>query len=90
MSEWILISTLIFIALLIIVLTLIFLMFKKKKEGKLKEPNYKVFFIIGLVWVPAGSIFLITDNFTIGIVFIGMGFAYLAIGLANREKWKNK
>jgi len=29
-------------------------------------------------------------NLVIGIAFLGMGTSYLAIGLANRDKWKKK
>ena len=90
MSEWILISALIVAALVVIGLILALVVFKKKKEGKMGEPNYKVFFIIGIAWIPIGSVFMITINFVIGIAFMGMGASYMAIGLANRDKWENK
>ena len=90
MSEWILISALIFAALVVIVLILIFVVFKKKKEGKMVEPNYRVFFIIGMTWIPIGSVFMITINLVMGIAFMSLGITYIAIGLANRDKWEKK
>jgi hypothetical protein len=63
--------------------------FKKKKEGKLGDPNYRVFFIIGISWIPIGVVFIITINFVLGVAFMCIGAAYLVIGLANRDKWEN-
>ena len=62
----------------------------REKKDKVKEPNYQVFFIIGMSWLPIGVVFMITINTTIGIAFMGMGTAYIAIGLANRDKWEKK
>ena len=47
-----------------------------------------VFFIIGISWIPIGIVFMITVNSVIGIAFMGMGISYMAIGLANKDKWK--
>jgi len=88
MSEWILISALIVATLVIIVLILTLVVFKKKKEGKMREPNYQVFFILGIAWIPIGIVFMVTINLVIGIAFMGMGVSYMVIGLANRDKWK--
>ena len=90
MSEWILISALIVAALVVIGLILALVVFKKKKEGKIGEPNYKVFFIIGMAWIPIGSVFMITINIVMGIAFMGLGISYLVIGLANHDKWEKK
>ena len=69
-----------------LILTLVLL--KKKKEGKMGEPNYQVFFILGILWMPIGIIFMMTINLVLGIAFLGLGVSYLGIGLANRDKWK--
>ena len=90
MSELILISLLIVAILVVIGLVLTFVVYKKKKEGKMKEPNYQVFFTIGIVWLPVGVVFMITINSAIGIAFMAMGIVYMAIGLANRDKWEKK
>ena len=90
MSEWILIFALIVTALVVIGLILTLVVFKKKKEGKMGEPNYQVFFNVGMIWIPVGVVFMIAINPAIGIAFMAIGITYLAIGLANRDKWKKK
>lgn len=90
LNDWILISALIFGVLLIIALILTFVVLKKKKEDKLSETNYQIFFNIGVIWIPVGVVFMVAINPAIGIAFMGMGVAYVAIGLANRDKWEKK
>lgn len=48
-------------------------------------PDYRGFFIIGLIWVPLGVVFYITSG---NIAFLGVGVLFLLIGLANKAKWK--
>lgn len=84
------IPALIVAALVVIGLILTLVVFKKKKEGKMGEPNYQVFFNIGMIWIPVGVVFMIAINPAIGIAFMAMGITYLAIGLANRDKWGKK
>lgn len=89
LSEWILIFIGI-IALLVIagiILTLIFS--KKKKEGKYDEPDYQVFFIMGVSFLPIGIVFMITLS-PVFIGFTGIGLCYIAIGIANKDKWKKR
>ena len=88
MSEWILISALIVAALVVIGVILTLVVFKKKKEGKMREPNYKVFYILGIIWIPIGIVFMVTINRVLGVAFMGMGITYMMIGLANRDKWE--
>jgi len=76
LSEWILISALIVATLVVIGLILTLVVFKKKKEGKMGEPNYQVFFIIGIAWIPIGVVFMITINLAIGIAFMSMGAVF--------------
>jgi hypothetical protein len=90
MIDWILTSGLIIAALVVIGLLLLLIVFKKKKEGKIGEPNYRVFFNIGMIWIPVGVVFMITINIVIGIAFMCLGTSYMAIGLANRNKWEKK
>ncbi len=66
---------------------------KGKKEGKQEEPNYRVFFIMGMFMTPVGIIgiaasFLADISFFIGFPFFSIGVVYIAIGLGNRNKWK--
>lgn len=90
MSEWIVIFALFIAVLVVVVLIMTFILISRKKEGKAGEINYKIFFIIGLTWIPIGGVFMITINFVMGIAFMGLGIAYMAVGLAHRDKWEKK
>jgi hypothetical protein len=63
---------------------------KKSKSG---EPNYRVFYITGLILLPIGIIyigasFLLDISFGAGGAFLGVGITYLILGLAYRDKWR--
>ena len=79
----------ILIIILLVLIATIFIVQKKKKEGINKEIDYRAFFIMGIYFLPLGIIFTATINPGF-IGFIGMGIIYMAIGLANRDKWKTR
>ena len=89
MNEWILISIVIVAIFVLIGIVLTLVVYKKKKEGKIEETNYQIFFILGICLFPVGLVFLINGNIAF-IGLVGMGLIYLIIGLANRDKWKKK
>jgi Ca2+/Na+ antiporter len=65
---------------------------KKKKAGKLAEPNYRSFLVMGIILVPASIAsmavyFVLQIPFVIAMPLLVLGLVYLAIGLANRDKW---
>ena len=65
------------------------LMSKIKKQGKPQEINYYAFFVLGISFLPLGGVFSIIINpGFMGIT--GLGFVYLIIGYANKDKWKKK
>jgi uncharacterized membrane protein YbaN (DUF454 family) len=95
MSEWILISMLLVAILVLVGIFLILVIWKKSKEGKQVESDYRVFFIIGLLMTPLGIIgmtasFFADTSFFIGLPFFSIGVVYIVIGLGNRDKWKKK
>ncbi|NOZ51423.1 MAG: hypothetical protein GXP37_15465 [Chloroflexi bacterium] len=55
----------------------------RRNRGEQHEPNYRVFFTLGIIWLPIG---IATDNPGLW----GMGAVFLIIGLANRNKWKKE
>lgn len=60
------------------------------KDQLRKTVDYRVFYYIGIVWVPVGFVFMMAVNLVIGIALLGMGISYVAIGLANKDKWKKE
>ena len=68
----------------------ILLVNSKKKQEQPKEIDYQIFYILGICFLPMGIILTITTDNPGFIGFMGIGAAYLAIGLANKDKWKNK
>ena len=71
------------------------LIWKRRRDGKPSEPNYRAFFMMGTVWFPVGLasmiIFLFLDvSFVVGLPLLAMGVIYLSIGLANRDKWNTR
>jgi hypothetical protein len=53
-----------------------------RRKGEIPDADYRVFFILGITWLPLG---IATEN----PGFWGMGAVFLIVGLANRDKWKD-
>ena len=89
MSSWVLIAIFLSIIAVIVGVIIFFTFRKNQKEGATRETDYRAFFIIGISFLPLGIIFtsIISPAF---ISFIAIGGCYIAIGLANRDKWKNE
>ena len=90
---WFLVSVLGLLIALGILLALV--VWKRRKAGIVEEPNYRAFFIMGVVFFPVGLVWTIISFLTDISLFIGMpllslGVIYLSIGLANRDKWMKK
>jgi len=75
------------VVLILMGVVVIFLIWKGRSEGISKIPNYRGLFIFGICILPMGVIFSSAVNPGF-IGFTGLGVAYMAIGLANRDKWK--
>lgn len=67
--------------ILVVLLAVVFVVSRQK--GDRPEPDYRVFFILGITWLPLG---IATDN----PGFWGMGAVFLLVGLLNRDKWKEQ
>jgi amino acid transporter len=82
------------IAILVIIILVLIVtvryMKKKREAGIQEDPNYQAFFYIGMSWLPIGIVFMVILNTGLGIAFLGLGAAYITIGLANKDKWKKK
>ena len=73
-----------FIVIGLIVIGLVIILYSQFKKEKIK-PNYLLFFILGITWVPLGVVFYKTAR---NISFLIMGVIFLIIGLINKDKWK--
>ena len=83
--DWIIMSILVGLSVLTLLVGMVLVARRKRREKKI---DYKVFFTLGIVWLPMGIIFLVIDSLrTMSIVFLCLGASYLAIGLANKDKW---
>ena len=67
----------------VFIIGVIFVILVAKGKIKKQEPDYRVLFIIGISWIPLGVVF---DN----PAFWVMGLVFMALGLANRSKWKDR
>jgi len=54
-----------------------------RNKGTKMEPDYRVFFILGITWLPLG---ISTDN----AALLAMGIIFMVMGLVNRKKWKEQ
>jgi amino acid transporter len=87
------ITTIILAVMVVIGVISAFLALKRRKEDKSAEPNYRVFYITGLILLPIGIIWIGVSffwdiSFVVGIPFLGVAATYIIIGLAYRDKWK--
>ena len=81
------IIVLIMLGLLILVVAVAM---KRRKEGKYPEPDYRAFFVLGICLLPMGVVFVTAINNPGFIGFIGLGAFFMILGLANRDKWKKR
>lgn len=84
------------VAVLVITgILLVFVMWKRQKDGKQMETDYRAFFIMGVTFLPIGIAMMIVYllaglPFVIALPFVVLGLVYLVISLNNRDKWKRK
>jgi hypothetical protein len=78
----------IIIGLILIGILIAIILWKWKSEGINREPDYRDYFSMGICFLPVGIV--LTAAFGPGfIAFVGFGIIYMAIGLANKDKWKD-
>ena len=77
MNAYPILSIMIGIAVLVILIAM--LVVYRNRDRKI-EPDYRLFFILGISWLPIG---IATENPGLW----GMGAVFMVLGLANRSKW---
>ena len=90
---WIVIA--IVAALIVSGILVAWMAWKRKREGKQEETNYRTFLIVGMFMTPVGAIGMTASFFTdisffTLFPFFSIGVVYIAIGLGNRGKWKKR
>jgi len=76
-----------------LVAAVLYITWRKRKEGKLSPTNYRAFFMMGLVWFIVGSA-LMAVSALLGVPILyamplfALGAIYLIIGLLNKDKWR--
>jgi branched-subunit amino acid ABC-type transport system permease component len=78
-NIWLLVSI---IGALIIVLAIVFLVMRRKEH---REPDYRAFFILGVLWIVIGLVEYFTSR-DVSIFFL-MGLVFLTIGLSHKNRW---
>lgn len=83
--PWILVSV---VAGILVVLAIAFIAWKRKDSEYLSRgTDYRAFFWMGLIWVIfGGPVIWLLEDFSMSGLF-AMGVIFLAMGLANRDKW---
>ena len=71
------------VAVMVLLGLVIYAVVAYRHRGESREPNYRVFFVMGGAFLPLG---IATDN----PGFWGMGLVFLILGLLNRDKWKDE
>jgi len=51
-----------------------------------KKPNYNAFIPIGITFMGTGVVFMTAVNPAIGLGIMGVGIAFIAIGIKNKKK----
>jgi Gpi18-like mannosyltransferase len=86
--DYMLITAIISVIMLMIATVVALTVWKKRKETKTQETNYKAFFVLGICFMPLGVVLSsAVGNFGfIGITMLGV--VYFMIGIVNKDKWE--
>ncbi len=71
------------IAVIVVLIAIVFIVLAAKGKIAQGEPDYRTLFILGVIWIPIG---FSIDN----PGFWAMGLVLMAVGLVNKDKWKNQ
>lgn len=95
MKIWIILSIGLGALGLVLGIVVYFLARNRIREGKQEEPNYRTYFMMGLIWFPLGLasmiVYILLDiTFVPALPLFSLGLIFLYMGWANRDKWTKK
>ncbi len=73
--------------LLVIALALLVL---KIRRGEKFKPDYRAWFVVGLIWIVVGLAVSLALNNPGYYGFLVMGLVFFVVGLKNRDKWQER
>ena len=65
-------------------------MVRGEKMKKKKQADYRALFLMGVIFVGVGVVFMASVNIGLGTAFIAIGGLYMLIGGKNKDKWRRK
>ncbi len=71
------------IAAVVVLIAVVFIVLAAKGKIVQREPDYRMLFIFGVIWIPIGFSINNPGFWVIGLVL-------MVVGLANKDKWKSQ
>lgn len=59
----------------------------KRRGAENKEIDYRIFFVLGLAWMPAGVVGFLMGNYAMAGM-LAIGIVFFIVGAAKRDQWK--
>jgi len=89
MFEWLTLSMVVLVLLVLLGVVFLVKLNRNKKEGKPFKTNYRALFFMGVTFTGAG-VALATSTENPGLYGItALGFIYMITGIVNRDNWDN-
>jgi uncharacterized membrane protein len=93
MDTWLRVVMAVLGTLIALGIVVVFMSRTRNRETTASQPNYRVFFFIGgamsIVGIAEILVLLQTDiSFVVALPLLAIGLVFLAVGLANRDKWR--
>ena len=93
MDTWLRVVMAVLGTLIALGIVVVFMSRTRDRETTSPQPNYRIFFVIGgamsVVGIAEILVLLQTDiSFVVALPLLAIGLVFLAVGLANRDKWR--
>lgn len=84
--PWILLILLV-LSVIVGVIT-VFVVKRKRRQGKTDDPDYRALFVLGICFLPMGLVLSITTENPGFYGIAAMGLVFLIVGIAHKDEWK--